>query len=238
LGANDYGTQNVIPQYKEDLTNQNWSRYLHDIIPVGVFDGLVVSQSVADPTNTVDITAGKIAINDQADIRYVTCVFTAVQENASFSGMPGTTGTYYLICRYTHADSQTNYVDILLVATPTTNDVILCSITYNAGSITAVDNSVKTLPSFSINPIPVHEIHAHTGAPQDYIDLTYTAADLTGINAEYIQAYLNRFKLIEGASYDYEMEYAAATNTIRFKNGLTIKNGDVLEIYVFQNSDL
>ena len=144
MGSINYGTQEITVDYRMTATSFNMNRWFQGIIPTGVYVGgafeLSGGEVVVKPfTAVVSDGTQQIRVKTSSNIT-VTGVSLANNSNVDASSP-------YVVLRYVHTEDENNFVDVVAVPVPSTNDVVIGKIT--VGSPHTWDYVSRSYPRYT-----------------------------------------------------------------------------------------
>lgn len=136
MGTTNFGTQSRFVAYKSSVDSSNVNDRVLNTLPRGIYSGCYLTK-VSD--TSVSISAGEFEIGDVShQVRIQTTAAQAITVG---------TGTPYLVLRWAYAASTTNYMDMLVVSAPSTNDLTIGKCIFSGSTLTGFSYSERSNPA-------------------------------------------------------------------------------------------
>lgn len=146
MGATNHGTQQITWQYFQEATGANWGRRTLDILPVGIYSGGYLTKisdtEVSMSTLVAEISDG----SNQISVRTTTA---ASLSSTTLDSGTISSGTPYLVLRWSYVESTANYVEVHALATLTARrqyDLVIGKCVFSGSTLTGFDYSDRTFP--------------------------------------------------------------------------------------------
>ncbi len=135
MGAQDFGNQLIIFDYKQPADSDLFNKLFKDVETVGVYSGYKINKI----SNTyINVDPGTLVISDSSG--YTARIETTVQTiQIACSNV-----LIYVVARWSYVASTSNYMDILCTATPLSTDIVLGKLVYSGSVLNSIDYSYRT----------------------------------------------------------------------------------------------
>ena len=150
--STNIGSQTVLWKYAAPLVGQSLAQGLADIIPPGVYKGLI---AYSGGGNTINISQDGSTLTSGGTLFILDSTGTGAVVRINFGSGFSTSVTSpndAVVLRYDWTASATNYAYIVNCpwGSVLSTDIVICRLRFTTGTVSAIDNGVKTLTPLSV----------------------------------------------------------------------------------------
>jgi len=231
------GSQTVTIKYHSPVDSSVVNKRFKDIRPVGIYSGGYLTITGAD---TVSLSPLVCEITDgthQVRVETASSVTVTLTEGVSD----------YVVLRWTYTGSESDYMEILAVGTPSTYDLVVGKGIWSGGSLSSIDygerDDAETLPLFlKVEPtetpsssVRIRAGRSHTGS--GYQNIANQIIDLSGYSSgDEIYIYITDTGGIAHSKTQSDYAGKALLAKVTYPADGTIEAGDIEDARCFIDS--